>query len=68
MTGLVCLGLGRGVREYMRTSGASCDVDVIAELDLLRLAFALTGSLDRGGGSMVAIGGDFAGAKTCGWR
>lgn len=68
MTGLVRLGLGRGVGEYVRTSGTRCDVDVIAKLDLLRFAFALTGTLDRGRWSMVAIGGDFTGPKTRGWR
>lgn len=52
----------------MRTSGASRDVNLLAELDLLRFAFALAGSLDRGRGSMVAIGGNFTRAKTRGWR
>lgn len=68
VTGLMGLGLGRGVREYRGASGVSCDLNFLTKLDLLRLAFAFTRSVNRGGGSVIAIGGNFSRAEPGGWR
>lgn len=64
VTGLVHLRLDRGMREYVRTSDASCDLNLVAKLDLLRLALAFAGSLDRREWSVGAVGRDFPRAKT----